>query len=107
MNNIPSFIIPRLHKMAPSSSKPTSAKPVVVSPELKSLDVDFFCDIVLPDGQALDFVPWESLTLMAQQKELALAMHDAVVRWQAMKAHVAIPQVLSVVAAGIIPALHL
>ncbi|ETV70618.1 hypothetical protein, variant [Aphanomyces astaci] len=97
--NAATIMLSKLHKMAPSSSKPTSAKPVVLSPELKSLDVDFFCDIVLPDGQVLDFVPWESLTLMAQQKELALAMHDAVVRWQAMKAHVAIPQVLSVVAA--------
>ncbi|ETV90564.1 hypothetical protein H310_14689 [Aphanomyces invadans] len=77
-------------------NKATAVKPVL-PPELRSLDVDFFKAIALPNGQAVDFVPWESLTLMEQQKELAVAMHDGVVRWQAMKAHISMPHLASAI----------
>ncbi|RHY27007.1 hypothetical protein DYB32_007116 [Aphanomyces invadans] len=80
-------------------NKATAVKPVL-PPELRSLDVDFFKAIALPNGQAVDFVPWESLTLMEQQKELAVAMHDGVVRWQAMKAHISMPHLASAIVSG-------
>ncbi|KAF0693082.1 Aste57867_15911 [Aphanomyces stellatus] len=79
----------RIHKNATNLTKPT------LPPDLARLDVDFFHPIVLPSGQILDFVPWESLSLVEQQKELALAMTDVYVRWEAMKQHVTMPDVLS------------
>ncbi|KAH9075921.1 hypothetical protein Ae201684P_012412 [Aphanomyces euteiches] len=66
-------------------------KPPTLPDDLERLDVDFFEPIALPSGDELDFVPWASLSAVEQQKELALAMHDVFVRWEAIKMHIPLP----------------
>ncbi|KAG9403713.1 hypothetical protein AC1031_005201 [Aphanomyces cochlioides] len=69
----------------------TALKPPTLPDELERLDVDFFAPIALPSGDELDFVPWAALTPVEQQKELALAMHDVFVRYEAIKMHIPLP----------------
>ncbi|KDO22910.1 hypothetical protein SPRG_11754 [Saprolegnia parasitica CBS 223.65] len=78
--------------------RPVPVPEIALPPELVSLEVDFFQPIALPDGTRLEFVPWESMSTVEQEKELALAMSDVRVRLEAMRHHIILPDEVSALA---------
>ncbi|EQC30120.1 hypothetical protein SDRG_12179 [Saprolegnia diclina VS20] len=78
--------------------RPVPVPKIVLPPELVALELDFFQPIALPDGTRLEFVPWESMSTVEQEKELALAMNDVRVRLEAMRHHIILPDEVSALA---------
>jgi len=63
----------------------------LLPPELEQLHVDFFKPILFPNTSIQDILPWDSMTLLEQEKELALVMCDPYVHLEAMRQNVVMP----------------